>query len=50
MASERIQPAVSALMVGALGVAAPVPVAAARGVPLTRALLRGGGASGRPTP
>lgn len=50
MASERIQPAASALMVGALGVAAPVPVAAARGVPLTRALLRGGRRVGPPDP
>jgi nicotinate phosphoribosyltransferase family protein len=48
MASERIQPAASALMVGALGVAAPVPVAAARGVPLTTALLRGGRRVGPP--
>ncbi|HEU4538969.1 MAG TPA: hypothetical protein VFS00_32840, partial [Polyangiaceae bacterium] len=50
MASERIQPAASAMMVGALGVAAPVPVAAARGVPLTRALLRGGRRVGPPDP
>jgi Nicotinate phosphoribosyltransferase C-terminal domain len=50
MASERIQPASSALMVGALGVVAPVPVRAARGVPLTTALLRGGRRVGPPDP
>jgi nicotinate phosphoribosyltransferase len=50
MASERIQTPPTALVVGALGVAAPVAIDATRSVPLTTAVLRAGRRLGPPDP